>query len=86
MKIRTSRGNGTSPQNAAIVVFSYYPRDLRLARQANRLVKAGMNVCVICRRSKGDVMIKTQLVLYLHAVIVMRGVDRLKAVCFGRAL
>ena len=38
----------------AMVVFSYYPSDVRVRREAETLIEAGMEVDVICLKEKGQ--------------------------------
>jgi glycosyltransferase involved in cell wall biosynthesis len=38
----------------AMIVFSYYPSDVRVRREAETLVESGMKVDVICLREKGQ--------------------------------
>src|SRR6266446_6009149 len=38
----------------AMIVFSYYPSDVRVRREAETLVESGMTVDVICLRKKGQ--------------------------------
>jgi len=45
---------GTKMKRIAMLVFSYYPNDVRVRREAEALVEAGMDVDVFCLQHEGE--------------------------------
>jgi glycosyltransferase involved in cell wall biosynthesis len=68
--------------SVAMVVFSYYPLDTRVRREAEALVEAGMSVDVICLKDDGELPKETVNGVSVHRINLKRKrYSKLRYIC-----